>query len=294
MSGISVIHKANLKLPYIYILFTVLSEQYNYLAQTFSTLFFYCVCVCALSIFYVCMCRCIYVCAYVSSYTHTYTSCSRLAYATSRPCSYYDRGIKVQTRVGQNRLMFELLPDHGSFFMPTITLNILAYSNLSAIHTHLTTFNTIPLMSTIIIFLFSFFLTLLLSYVLRSTYPIFFNMPSRPPRMAPSPRHSGVQRISGQIPGSTAQVRVGTRSNSNGPTHDPTPQDRLSSFSIHYTNICGINSNFSSVEPHLATSSPNLFLLSETQLSRQSSPDPFQISRYNLYSRFCSKGGVAA
>ena len=107
-------------------------------------------------------------------------------------------------------------------------------------------------------------------------------------------RHSGVQRISGQIPDSTAQVRVGTCGSSNGPTHDSTPHDRLSSFSIHYTNIRGLNSNFSSVEAHLVTSSPNLFLLSETQLSSQSSPDPFQISRYNLYSRFCSKGGVAA
>ena len=92
-------------------------------------------------------------------------------------------------------------------------------------------------------------------------------MPSRPPRMAPSPHHSRVQRISGQIPDSTAQVRVGTRSSSNGPTNDQTPQDRLSSFSIHYTNIRGLNSNFSSVEAQLATSSPNLFLLSETQLS---------------------------
>ena len=44
----------------------------------------------------------------------------------------------------------------------------------------------------------------------------------------------------------------------------------------------------------MAASSANLFLLSETQLSSQSSPDPFQISRYNLYSRFRSKGGVAA
>ena len=89
-------------------------------------------------------------------------------------------------------------------------------------------------------------------------------------------------------------MRVGTCGSSNGPTHDPTPHDRLFSFSIHYTNIRGLHSNFSSVEAHLATSSPNLFLLSETQLSSQSSPDPFQISRYNLYSRFRYKGGVAA
>ena len=55
------------------------------------------------------------------------------------------------------------------------------------------------------------------------------------------------------------------------------------------SNICGLNSNFSSVETHLATSSPNLFLLSETQLSNQFSPDPFQFSHY---SRFRSKGSV--
>ena len=119
-------------------------------------------------------------------------------------------------------------------------------------------------------------------------------MRSRPPRMAPSARHSGVRRISGLIPDSTVQVRVGAHGSSSGPTHDPSPHDRLSSFSIHFTNIRGLNSNFSSVESHLATSSPNLFLLSETQLSSQSSPDPFQISHYNLYSRFRSKGGVCA
>ena len=122
----------------------------------------------------------------------------------------------------------------------------------------------------------------------------FFNIPGRPPRMAPNPRHSGVQRISGHIRDSTVQARVGTHGSSNGPTHDLTPQDTLSSFSIHYTNIRGLNSNFTSVETHLATSSPNLFLLSETQLPSQSSPDPFQISRYNLYSCFRSKGGVCA
>ena len=105
--------------------------------------------------------------------------------------------------------MFKLLPVHGSFTMPTITLNILAYSNTSSLHTHLTTFNPIPFMTTIISS-YSLFFKLLLSYVPNCTYPIFLNMPSRPPRMAPSPRHSGVQRISGQIPDSTAQVRVGT------------------------------------------------------------------------------------
>ena len=117
-------------------------------------------------------------------------------------------------------------------------------------------------------------------------------MPSRPPHMAPSPWHSEVQRISRHISDSTVQVRVGTHGSSDGPTHDSTSQDRLSSFSIHYINIRRLNSNFTSVEIHLATSSPNLFLLSETQLSSQSSTDPFQISHYNLYTCFHSKVGV--
>ena len=56
----------------------------------------------------------------------------------------------------------------------------------------------------------------------------------------------------------------------------------------------GLTSNFSSVESQLANSLSNLFLLSETQLSSQTSPDPFQISYYKLYSRFRSKGSVCA
>ena len=55
-------------------------------------------------------------------------------------------------------------------------------------------------------------------------------MRSRLPRMAPSPRHSGVRRISGLIPDSTVQVRVGTHGSSSGPTHNPSPHDRLSPF----------------------------------------------------------------
>ena len=51
--------------------------------------------------------------------------------------------------------MFELLPVHGPFSKPTVTLNILAYSNTSLL-THLTTFNTIPFKLTYILFLFLF------------------------------------------------------------------------------------------------------------------------------------------
>ena len=148
--------------------------------------------------------------------------------------------------------MFELLPVHGSFSKPTVTLNILAYSNTSSLLTHLTTFNTIPFKLTYILFLFLLFYLFYLFYLFFFFFnPIFTKctwlyipfvliMRSRPIRMAPSPRHSGVRRISGLIPDSTVQVRVGTHGSSSGPTHDPSPHDRLSSFSIHYTNIRGL------------------------------------------------------
>ena len=58
--------------------------------------------------------------------------------------------------------------------------------------------------------------------------------------------------------------------------------------------IRGLRSNFHSVEHHLLSSSPVLLLLSETQLSKNASPDHYQISNYNLYPRFRSKGGVCA
>ena len=136
--------------------------------------------------------------------------------------------------------MFELLPVHGSFSTPTVTLNILAYSNTSSLLTHLTTFNTIPFKLTNILFLFLFipfysFYFIYFIYLFFSN-PIFTKctwlyipfvliMRSRPPRMAPSPRHSGVRRISGIIPDSTIQVRVGAHGSSSGPTHDPSPHD---------------------------------------------------------------------
>ena len=66
--------------------------------------------------------------------------------------------------------MFELLPVHGSFCKPTVTLNILAYSNTSLL-SHLTTFNTIPLMVAYILFLF-LFISLFLS-ALMNWPPVF-------------------------------------------------------------------------------------------------------------------------
>jgi len=73
------------------------------------------------------------------------------------------------------------------------------------------------------------------------------------------------------------------------------PRSRGSgSFFADFCNIRGLKSNFVSVEHHLSLSSPDLLLLSETQLSKVASPDHYQISNYNLYSRFRSKGGVCA
>ncbi|WP_227487693.1 hypothetical protein, partial [Nocardioides malaquae] len=79
-----------------------------------------------------------------------------------------------------------------------------------------------------------------------------------------------------------------------GSPHDPNASVAGSptSFTIHYTNIRGLSFNFASVEHHIAASLSNIFLLSETQVSSDASTDPFQISHYNLISRFRPKGGV--
>ena len=67
--------------------------------------------------------------------------------------------------------MLELQPVHGSFSKPTVTLNILAYSNTSSLLTHLTTFNTVPFKLTYILFLFLlFYLSILSSFF----FPFFF------------------------------------------------------------------------------------------------------------------------
>ena len=99
--------------------------------------------------------------------------------------------------------------------------------------------------------------------------------------MAPSTRHQGVLRISGPQSDSDAGARVDAPADSIGSTHDQVPGGRSVSFSIQYSNIRGLRSNFSSVEHHLASSLPNLLLLSETKLSGNASPDPFNISHYN-------------
>ena len=66
------------------------------------------------------------------------------------------------------------------------------------------------------------------------------------------------------------------------------------SNSFDFCNIRGLRSNFITVEHHLASSSPDLLFLSETQLSANVSSDPFKINNFNLFPRFKKKGGVCA
>jgi len=66
------------------------------------------------------------------------------------------------------------------------------------------------------------------------------------------------------------------------------------SFSIDFCNIRGLRSNFSSVEHLLLSSSPDILLLSETQLYANTSSDLFKINNYNLFPRFRKKRGVCA
>ena len=112
--------------------------------------------------------------------------------------------------------------------------------------------------------------------------------------MGPSTQHMGVLRIPGRRNNSDAGARVDVPAGSNGSTHERTTDGRPASFSIHYSNIRGLRSNFSSVEYHLASFSRSLLLLSRTKLSGNVSPVTFNISYYNLYSRFCLNGGVRA
>ena len=125
--------------------------------------------------------------------------------------------------------------------------------------------------------------------------PKLLGMP-KIPKMAPSPHHSGVLRMSRPNVGDTsAGVRVDTRRGLEQAPPGPTaPVSSSASFSIHFCNIWGLALNFPSVEQHLATSLPNLLLLSETQLSSETSSNLFDISDYGIISRFCFKGVICA
>src|SRR5678816_450711 len=65
-------------------------------------------------------------------------------------------------------------------------------------------------------------------------------------------------------------------------------------LSINFTNIRGLKFNFVSVEYHLSNSNPNLLLLSETQMAKNSPSNSFNVSNYNLFHNFRLKGGACA
>ena len=58
---------------------------------------------------------------------------------------------------------------------------------------------------------------------------------------------------------------------------------RKRAFNLHFTNIRGILSNFQSIELHLSTKKPNVLLLSETQISKDSYSSELNISNHNLF-----------
>ena len=93
--------------------------------------------------------------------------------------------------------------------------------------------------------------------------------------MGPSTQRIRVPWMHGSPNDSDAGAIVDAPAGSNGSTLDQIIEGR-SAFSLHYTNIRGFCSNFSSVEYHLASFSPSL-LLSKTKLTGNASTDTFNI-----------------
>ena len=69
---------------------------------------------------------------------------------------------------------------------------------------------------------------------------------------------------------------------------------RRRGLSITFANVRGLRSNLASVEHYLTTSLPNLLLLSETQLDRDSFSSNLNVSNYNFFHNFRLNGGVCA
>ena len=63
----------------------------------------------------------------------------------------------------------------------------------------------------------------------------------------------------------------------------------LDSFSIDFCNIRGFRSNFSFVEPHVLSSSPEILISSETKLSVNVSSALFKTSNYNFFLSFIKR-----
>src|SRR6201990_1199018 len=69
---------------------------------------------------------------------------------------------------------------------------------------------------------------------------------------------------------------------------------RRRGLSITFANVRGLRSNLASVEHYLTTSRPNLLLLSEIQLDRDSFSSNLNVSNYNFFHNFRLNGGVCA
>src|ERR1700755_2032418 len=69
---------------------------------------------------------------------------------------------------------------------------------------------------------------------------------------------------------------------------------RRRGLSITFANVRGLRSNLASVEHYLTTSLPNLLLLSETQLDRDSFSSNLNVSNYNFFHNLRLNGGVCA
>src|SRR6201990_98139 len=69
---------------------------------------------------------------------------------------------------------------------------------------------------------------------------------------------------------------------------------RRRGLSITFANVRGLRRNLASVEHHLSSSCPNLLLLSETQLDRDSFSSNLNVSDYNFFHNFRLNGEVCA
>ena len=69
---------------------------------------------------------------------------------------------------------------------------------------------------------------------------------------------------------------------------------RRRGLSITFANVRGLRRNLASVEHYLTTSLPNLLLLSETKLDRDSFSSNLNVSNYNFFHNFRLNGGVCA
>lgn len=101
----------------------------------------------------------------------------------------------------------------------------------------------------------------------------------------PRAKHSGVIPLHSDL---RARGAFGGLSSKNNRLNNP------DSPFLSFTNICGLNSNLDAVHHHLQSLRPSLFLLTETQVSPNTSHNHLQFPGYELFSSFRLHGGVCA